>query len=109
MEGSILAADLDRLLKAGAKVRVFDVRLEKDRVDVEHPIPGAEWRNPKQVAEWSGEIDEVDEIIVHCVHGHHVSQSVRDALRSRGIRSRLLEGGIEAWCEYAREESQSNT
>ncbi|MFB3088700.1 MAG: rhodanese-like domain-containing protein [Acidiferrobacterales bacterium] len=107
MKDSILPADLDRLLDGGANVRVFDVRREIDRMDVEYPIPSAEWRDPEQVAEWSRDIGDIDEVIVYCVHGHHVSQSTRDALCERGIKARIVEGGIEAWCDFGKGKSRT--
>lgn len=102
MKDSISAPQLKQLIEGGANIRVFDVRLEEDRVDVEHPVPTAEWRNPEQVSEWCKKIDQVDEVIVYCVHGHHVSQSTRNALRDQNIKARIVEGGIEGWCEYIR-------
>ena len=103
MNDSISPADLDRLLDGGANMRVFDVRLEKDRTDVEYPIPGAEWRDPDRVADWSRDIQAGDDVVVFCVHGHQVSQSTRDALRERGIiGARIVAGGIAAWCDYAK-------
>lgn len=107
MKDAISPADLDRLLELGANIRVFDVRLEKDRTNVEYPIPGAEWRNPEGVAEWSRDIQPGDDVVVFCVHGHHVSQSTRDALRERGIGARIVEGGIAAWCDYAKRGRQT--
>ena len=109
MKDAILPADLDRLLASEAKVQVFDVRLEKDRVRVKYPIPGAKWRNPEQVVEWGQSVDDVDEVIVYCVHGHHVSQSTRNALRQQGIKARIIEGGIEAWCNYAEDKTRNNS
>ena len=103
MTNSILPADLDRLLQSGANVGVLDVRREEDRGAIEYPISGAEWRNPEEIADWYRSIGNVEEIIVYCVHGHHVSQSTRDALRQLGIKSRIIEGGIEAWCDYMRQ------
>ena len=107
MKDSILPADLDRLLLGGANVSIFDVRREEDRVDVEYPIQNAEWRNPNQVAEWCRDVGNVDEVIVYCVHGHHVSQSTRDVLREEGVNARIIEGGIEAWCGYARDKERN--
>jgi rhodanese-related sulfurtransferase len=107
MNESISPADLHRLLESGAKVRVFDVRREKDRVDVDHPIPNAEWRDPEHVAEWGRDVDKVDQVIVYCVHGHQVSQSTRNTLRDMGIAARIVEGGIEAWCDYLRAQPQN--
>lgn len=101
MNDSILPADLDRLLKAGADVLVFDVRLESDRVEVEYPIPSARWRNPQKVADWSRDVGDADQVVVYCVHGHHVSRSTRDSLRQRGMNACILEGGIAGWCAYA--------
>jgi len=107
MKDSILPANLDRLLASGANVQVFDVRREEDRVDVAYPIQTAQWRNPEHVIEWSQVIGNVDEVIVYCVHGHHVSQLTRDALREQGIKARIIEGGIEAWCDYAKEKGST--
>ncbi len=103
MNDSITPAELKALLEDGARIRVFDVRLEKDREPVTYPIPTVEWRDPGSVAQWAPLIGDTDEVIVHCVHGHHVSQSTRDALRERGIPARILEGGIGAWTEHAKE------
>jgi rhodanese-related sulfurtransferase len=102
MKDSILPADLDRLLEDGVDVKVLDVRLEADRVEVEYPIPSAQWRNPDSVAEWSRDFGDAEELVVFCVHGHQVSQSTRDALRRRGVKACIVEGGIEAWCAYAK-------
>lgn len=101
MKDAILPADLDHLLSSGAGVQVFDVRRKEDRVNIAYPILSAQWRDPEEVEIWGQEIDDVDEVIVYCVHGHHVSQSTRDALRRRGLNVRILEGGITAWCDYA--------
>lgn len=102
MKDSISPTDLDRLLTGGANVRVFDVRREEDRVHIACPIPGTEWRNPEQIAEWCRDIGNVDEVVVFCFHGHHVSQSTRDTLRAHGMKARIIEGGIEAWCDYVK-------
>ena len=102
MTDSISPAELSRLLDEKQNIKVFDVRLKEDHVEVTHPVPTAEWRNPHEVAEWSQQIGDIDEVIVYCVHGHHVSQSTRDALRQQGIKARILEGGIEAWTAFAK-------
>ena len=109
MKDSISPAELDRLLVSGAVVSVFDVRREKDRVDVGYPIQGAEWRNPDQIVDWCREIGNADEVIVYCVHGHHVSQSTRDTLREQGVNARIIKGGIEAWCSYARGKEENSS
>lgn len=103
MKDSILPTELDQLLVSGANVGVFDVRREEDRSDIAYPIQNAKWRSPEKVVEWHRDVGNVDEVIVYCVHGHHVSQSTRDTLRELGVKSRIVEGGIVAWCDYARD------
>ena len=97
MKDAVSPAELEGLLNQGADIKVLDVRRREHRVHVAHPIPGAEWRDPEQIAGWSTTLGDSDEIIVFCVHGHNVSQSARDFLRGRGLQARIVEGGIEAW------------
>ncbi len=102
MNDAISPAELEDLLEQGADIKVLDVRRREHRVDVEHPIPGAEWKDPEQIAEWSEDLGNHAEVIVYCVHGHNVSQGARDFLRGRGLRSRIVAGGIEAWEAFSR-------
>lgn len=97
MEDTISPADLEKLLAGGADVTVLDVRRREHRTDVEHPIPGAEWKDPEDIARWSEDLPAGGEVIVFCVHGHNVSQGARDFLREHGHRARIVDGGIEAW------------
>ena len=102
MKDAISSADLESLLAEGADIKVLDVRRREHRTDVEHPSPGAEWTDPENIAEWSKDIGNHAEVIVYCVHGHNVSQGARDFLRERGLRARIIEGGIEAWQAFSR-------
>ncbi len=97
MKDAVSPAELEGLLNRGANIKVLDVRRREHRVDVEHPVPGAVWQDPEHIAEWSKELGDHGEVIVYCVHGHNVSQGARDFLRERGLRARIVEGGIEAW------------
>jgi len=36
-------------------------------------------------------------------------QSTRDALRERHVKARNVEGGIEAWCNYAKKKNPTAT
>jgi hypothetical protein len=47
------------------------------------------------LADWSRELDASKPVLVYCVHGHEVSQSVALALRAR-TSTRFVTGGIEA-------------
>ena len=102
MKDAVSPAELEGLLNQGADIKVLDVRRRQHRVDVEHPIPGAEWQDPEQIADWSKELGEHGEVIVYCVHGHNVSQGARDFLRGQGLRARIVEGGIEAWQAFSK-------
>lgn len=93
--------ELKQLLDRNVDVTVLDVRRREHRVDVEHPVPGAEWRDPERIAEWCGELRNDREIVVFCVHGHNVSQDARDFLRKQGLSARIVEGGIEAWQAFS--------
>ncbi len=97
MADTISPDELEILLARDAHVTVLDVRRRQHRTDVEHPIPGAEWKDPERIAEWSEDLPAGGEVIVFCVHGHNVSQDARDFLRERGHRARIVDGGIEAW------------
>jgi rhodanese-related sulfurtransferase len=97
MKDAVSPAELKELLDESADIKVLDVRRREDRIDVEHPVPGAEWKDPEQIAEWSQSLGQDGEVIVYCVKGLSVCQGARDFLRERGLRSRIVEGGIRAW------------
>ena len=97
MKDAVSPAELERLLDGDADIKVLDVRRREDRVEVEHPIPGAEWKDPERIAEWSRDLEPDSEVIVYCVKGLNVCQNARDFLRERGLRACIVEGGIRAW------------
>lgn len=97
MKDAVSPTELKALLDAGADIKVLDVRRREDRVDAAHPIPGAEWRDPERIDEWSRELDANDDVIVYCVKGHSVCRGARDFLLERGLQARIVEGGIRAW------------
>ncbi|WP_423459513.1 Fe-Mn family superoxide dismutase [Ottowia sp. VDI28] len=78
------------------KVQLIDVRRAADYAKAADRVAGAMWGNPAQLAEWSAELDTSQPVLVYCVHGHDVSQSVALALRARGFDARYVAGGIEA-------------
>lgn len=102
MKDWVSPAELEKLLGKSTGIKVLDVRRREDRVDVEHPIPGAEWRDPEHIGEWSKDLSNDAEVIVFCVHGHSVCQNARDFLRKQGLSARSLEGGIEAWQAFSK-------
>lgn len=85
-------------LKTGlADKRLLDVRRAADRDASTEQIPGAVWHDPERIAEWIDTLPREREIVIYCVRGGSVSNSVVDALRDRGLNARFIEGGIEGW------------
>ncbi len=76
---------------------ILDVRRVADRDASSEQIPCAEWKDPEQLAEWADTLPKEKDIILHCVRGGSVSNSVVDALQAKGLKARFIEGGIEAW------------
>ena len=97
MKDTLSPTELEKLFDDGADITVLDVRRGEHRVDVEFPIPDAQWKDPEQIAEWSKGLETHAEVVVFCVHGHNVSQGARDFLRKQGLRAQTLDGGVEAW------------
>lgn len=60
-------------------------------------LPGAQWRDPAAVAQWSAELPEGSEVLVYCVYGHEVGRATALRLRAAGLNARFLNGGIDAW------------
>jgi rhodanese-related sulfurtransferase len=56
---------------------------------------GALRRDPESVDTWASTLPSASTVVVYCIHGHQVSQSVAAALRERGIDAYYLEGGLE--------------
>ena len=76
---------------------VIDVRLEEDFDADPVLIPEATWRDPNAIDSWVEELSPEKPVVVYCVRGHWVSQSVTKKLRDMGLNVAQLTGGIEAW------------
>jgi Fe-Mn family superoxide dismutase len=76
---------------------VIDVRRAEALRAEPATIPGAIWRDPRALGEWSDGLPAGRAVVVYCVHGHEVSRDARDALRARGLDAELLAGGLEGW------------
>jgi rhodanese-related sulfurtransferase len=96
MSRTITPADLKPLV-ANRTVTVLDVRRRNDLDTDSVKLPGAEWKNPEQLVEWSQRLPRDREVVVYCVRGGSVSNAVLDHLLAQGIKARYIEGGIEAW------------
>ena len=96
MERTIKAQDLKSNLSS---VTLIDVRRKADLDSDTSKLPGATWHDPEQVESWSAALPKDKEVVLYCVRGGSVSNSVLDNLRSRGFNTRFIEGGIVAWKE----------
>jgi rhodanese-related sulfurtransferase len=95
------ASKLTRSLPANAinpsAVYVLDVRREADYAASNESLPGAHWKNPEHLAEWTDSLPQDQAIVLYCVRGGAVSNSVVDALQAKGLQARYIDGGIEGW------------
>ena len=76
---------------------ILDVRRIADREAAPEHLPGAQWKNPEQLAEWADSLPKDQDIVIYCARGGSVSNSVVDALQAKGLKARFIEGGIEGW------------
>ncbi len=76
---------------------ILDVRRADDRSASSEQLAGATWKDPSQIADWADGLPKDQEIILYCVRGGGVSNSVVDALQAKGLNARFIEGGIEGW------------
>ena len=88
----VLKANLDA-------VTLIDVRRKSDLDMDPSKLPGATWYDPEQIETWAAQLPKEKEVVLYCVRGGSVSNSVLDTLLSKGINARFIEGGIVAWKE----------
>jgi len=97
MTRTIAPRELADLLESDYAPVVLDVRRPSDYEQDEALLPGAAWRDPGQVEQWALKLPSEREVVIYCVRGGSVSNSVLDALLAQGVRARYVEGGLEAW------------
>jgi rhodanese-related sulfurtransferase len=96
MNRTISPQDLKSLL-VHQDVTLLDVRRRNDFDADAVTLPAARWKDPEQVAEWSKTLPRDKEVVIYCVRGGSVSNSVLDHLLGQGLQARYIEGGIEGW------------
>ena len=97
MADSISVEDFSRLLAQPGSFVLVDIRRQSDFEADDVVIPGARRGDPDAVESWAAALPPDVEIIVYCVRGGLVSQSVTPQLRARGLPARYIAGGITAW------------
>ena len=93
------SVDANRLeaLQQANDVTVLDVRLIEDFEADPELIPGAMYRNPDNIEQWSSALPQDTKVVVYCVKGRWVSQKAATFLRNKGYDVYSLTGGIEGW------------
>jgi rhodanese-related sulfurtransferase len=97
MTTTITPAELKDSLTASNDIRVIDVRRKADFEKSPETIAGAVWQDPEKVEEWSKTLPKDQEVVVYCVRGGSVSQTVAGSLQKSHSNVRFLEGGILGW------------
>lgn len=88
----ITPPELSKLL---GTITLLDVRKPKARDASGEQIAVSVFRHPFRAADWAAEFTG-HQLVIYCVHGHEVSQSVCGFLRDEGINCRYVEGGMAA-------------
>jgi rhodanese-related sulfurtransferase len=97
MNRTINPQALKKSMAEDRNVIVLDVRRNTDYEADKEMIPSAVRRNPEQVDQWVQEIPKDKNVVVYCIRGGSVSNSVVDKLLAAGVSARYIEGGWEAW------------
>ena len=95
----ITPQDLKTAIGSSSGPVILDVRRAPAFEKAIDMIATADWHNPAQIGEWANDLSDDHDYVVYCVHGHEVSQNAAAALRSKGVRARYLEGGIDSYRE----------
>jgi rhodanese-related sulfurtransferase len=98
MTPTLSPSELRKLLDSKS-VTLLDVRRKADYAAEPNLIPGAAWRDPEQVESWSRELPKDRPVVVYCVKGGAVSQSITATLTGQQVNARFVEGGLKAWKE----------
>ena len=77
-------------------VNIIDVRRKEDYAADNSVIPGSTWFDPTSIDNWCT-LPTDKEVVLYCVRGGGVSNSVVDTLQAKGLNARFIEGGIAAW------------
>jgi rhodanese-related sulfurtransferase len=96
MKTSITAMQLADLQASGTAMTILDVRRKEDFDKAPQAFAGAPWKNPAEVDQWASSLPAQQEVVIYCVRGGSVSQSVQQRLAEQGCAVRYVEGGLEA-------------
>ena len=96
MGKSVNPTELQELLANKKTVTLIDVRRKDDFDKNPHTFSNARWQNPAEINEWLPTVPTDRDIVVYCVRGGSVSQSIQQQLADSGRNVQYVEGGLEA-------------
>ena len=99
MTYSIDINEMIKLLASNNAPILLDVRRKVDYESTPQKIVGATWRDPEKIDTWVRDLPPSSSIVVYCVKGGTVSQSVVDRIRKEDLDAGFLEGGFKAWAQ----------
>jgi rhodanese-related sulfurtransferase len=97
MSKTITAQELNKRLHEKRDIVIVDVRRKSDYETDKEVIPGAVWRDPEQVEQWRKDLSEQKQVVIYCIRGGSVSQSVSKWLTDAKVNVSIIEGGLAAW------------
>ena len=94
MERTIKPEDFKNIIDSAM---VLDVRRKADIDASTDAVPSAFWKDPEQIDQWIDALPKDRDVVIYCVRGGGVSNSVVDRLQAEGVQARFIEGGIEGY------------
>ena len=79
------------------RIQILDARPKHYFSRSTDMMPGAVWRDPDRIDEWSQELSAEVPVVVYCAYGYSVGCGVTAALRDRGFDAKYVRGGLAAW------------
>ena len=97
MSDTISPQELDEMRKKGDNFILLDIRRAEHFAEDPSVIPGAVRKLPESVESWAADLPPGTPIVLYCVRGGSVSQTVTPALQKLGREAKYIAGGIDAW------------
>lgn len=97
--GRIVGVKQLKNLGSREAIILLDVRRKADYEAAQKKIPGAVWRDPELIDEWSANLPKNSQMVIYCARGGSVSQAVSKQLREKGVKVAYLHGGLKAWTD----------
>jgi rhodanese-related sulfurtransferase len=98
-ERTIEPKELMSVMGRGEAVILIDVRRKDDYKADPQVIPGAVWKDPNLVTQWSEALSRGKNVVVYCVRGGSVSNAVLEHLLAGNVKACYIQGGMTAWKE----------